>query len=470
MDHPSEHTIELYVLGAPLESSERRQVEEHLKGCKGCRELLESVSSYYADLQVDVLTHPPVRSGPSPNLPVQSRRWPAIFEPPFREAPLSRVPSAGALRRFVRLHPFVTGGGGLALLGGLAFLMLTFNLMPVRDLNIVTVIENQNQSTLDAYNRRGEKLWSLPVPRLSDYVHIEQTTSRTFLQVADLDGDGKNEVITSLPLTQEEAALGDYGDVLRILGPDRSVIRTIRPGETITCRGRSYPDDFRISGFSIGDFSGTGNDEIVVLMNHLHSPSVISRYDASGRRLGTYRHFGQLNMMGTRPIVSGAKNILVLIGASDNREGEYVAVVVGIDPSRITGDGESSYSGGFGLPHSAAESFYVWIRESGMARAFGSHMRLSNARPLPLKGEGGFRVGAVGVPDSISIYLEYIFRPDFSIAEVKSENQTKERFQMLASKGRVKGDFFDHYMKVVAGEVRYWDGDRWQSRLTPVLH
>ncbi len=219
----------------------------------------------------------------------------------------------------------------------------------------------------------------------------------------------------------------------------------------------------------IGDFSGNGKKEIVILSNHLHSPSIVSRYDAEGNRLGTYRHFGQLNIMGTKPIVSGKRQEVILFGASDAREGEYVAVVLGLDPSRITGDGESSYSGGFGLPHSGAEVSYIWIPPSGMASAYKSRVRLVSAKPLPLGNQMGFRIVAVGDPDSVSIYLEYIFRPDFTIVEVKSENQTKERFDMLASKGLVHGDFFDQYMKVVASQIHYWDGTAWRSSPTPVL-
>jgi len=139
------------------------------------------------------------------------------------------------------------------------------------------------------------------------------------------------------------------GEVLHVLNYDNTELLKIKPGETVMSRGRMYPDEFRIGGFSIGDFSGTGKMEIVVLMNHLHSPSIVSRYDAGGNRLGTYRHFGQLTLMGTKPIANGARRELVLYGGSDREEGDYAAVILGLDPSLITGDGESSFSGGFGL-------------------------------------------------------------------------------------------------------------------------
>ena len=465
MEHPSEHTIELYVLRAADEESGRKRIESHLKECAGCRALVDAASSFYAELQVDVLTRPAGVPSPSRNLALTSGRAPALFESPLREAPLSRVRPAGPVRRFVREHPFAAGGGGLALLGGFVLLMLTFDLMPARDLKLSTVIENQSANTLDAYNKVGAKLWSHPVPRLDEFIQSEKTTGRTFVQVADLNGDGLNEVITSLPLSPGD---GEEGDVLHVLNDDNTEFRKIRPGEAVMCRGRVYPDEFRIGGFSIGDFSGTGKMEIVVLANHLHSPSIVTRYDAGGNRLGTYRHFGQLSLMGTKPIADGARKELVLYGGSDRDEGNYSAVILGIDPSRITGDGESSYSGGFGLPHSAAELYYALVPPTEVAKAFGLHVQFSEAKAVQLQHEPGFRIMAKGWPESVPIYYEYIFRANFSVVEVKSSNETKTLFDRLAARGLVRGSFFDDYMKVVAGQIRYWDGHRWQVQPAPV--
>ena len=466
MEHPGEHSIELYVLRAPDGDSEREWIESHLKECVGCSALVDAASSFYAELQVDILTLPAGVPSSSLSLAVTSRRAPAIFESPFREAPLSLVRSGGPVRRFVRAHPFVAGGGGLALLGCLVVLMLTFDLMPARDPRLSSVIENRNSSTLDAYNRQGVKLWSHPVPRLNEFMQIEEGTGRTLVQVADLNGDGMNEVITSLPLSGGDVE--EDGEVLHVLNYDNTELLKIKPGETVMSRGRMYPDEFRIGGFSIGDFSGTGKMEIVVLMNHLHSPSIVSRYDAGGNRLGTYRHFGQLTLMGTKPIANGARRELVLYGGSDREEGDYAAVILGLDPALITGDGESSFSGGFGLPHSAAERYYALVPPTEVAKAFRSHVQFSGAKAVSLQHEPGFRIAAKAWPDSVSIYYEYIFRADFSIVEVKSSNETKVLFDRLAAKGIVSGGFFDDYMKVVAAEVRYWDGHRWQSRPTPV--
>jgi hypothetical protein len=421
--------------------------------------MAESASSYYADLQIDMLTRPAEFPDHSRHLPVRSPRSPAIFDPPFRDIPLSQIHPPGTIRRFIRAHPFVAGGGGLALLGGLAFLMLTFDLMPARDLALSTVIENPASSTLDAYNKEGEKLWSYPVQQLNDLMKTEVRTGQPFLQVADLYGDGKKEILTSLPFSQAEAP---YGDVLHVLNNENKEILTIKPAEAVMCRGRVYPGEFRISGFSVGDFSGTGHNEILILTNHLHSPSVVSRYDARGKRLGTYRHFGQILMMGTSPIRSGGKDEFILYGASDSDEGNLMQVVIGLDPSRIAGDGESSFSGGFGLPVSEAERYYAWIPRTIVAKEFGGLMRITQGRSVPLRNEPGFRIVATTEPDSIPAFFEYIFRADFRIVEVKSANQTKDLFDALAARGIVSGDFFDGYMKTLAGEIRYWDGHTWQ--------
>jgi len=467
MEHPSEHSIELHVLRAPDGESERERIEAHLKECAGCRAIVDAASSFYAELQVDILTRPAGVPSSSRSLAETSGRAAAIFESPFREAPLSQIRSRGPVRRFVRAHPFVAGGGGLVLAGGIVMLIMTFLRTPARDLNPIRVIENKFQSTLDAYNRVDEKLWSLPVAHLGKYVDQEEETGRKDVQLADLDGDGMNEIITSLPLDPGEV---EDGNVLHILNYRKADVLKIKPGETVVCRDRMYPDDFHIGGFSVGDFSGSGHMEILVLSNDLHSPSIVSRYDAGGKRLGTFRHFGQLRLMGVKPLIDGARKEFVLFGGSDREEGKFTAIILGLDPSLIVGDGESSFSGGFGLPHSAAERYYVHVPRTEVAKGFGAIVFFRGAKAVPLQDEPGFRIVAGGTPDSLNIYFEYIFRANFSIVEVKSENSTKQLFDRLATMGRVTGGFFDDYMKVVAGEVRYWDGHRWQVQPTPVRY
>ena len=462
MEHPSEHSIELYILRATDGESEREWIEAHVKVCAGCRALVDAASSFYEELQADILTHPAGVPSSSRSLEVTSRRTPAIFESPFREFPLSQVRSDGPLRRFVRAYPLVAGGGGLALLGGLVALMLTFDLMPATDPKVSTVIENQNSSTIDAYNREGAKLWSYPVQRLRAIMEREERNDSRYLQLADLDGDGTNEIITSFPLDPGET---EVGDMLHVLNYKKVELWKIKPGESVACRGRTYPDEFRVEAFSVGDFSGTGHKEIMVVSNDLHSPSIVSRYDASGKRLGTFRHFGQLRLMGTKPLTHGAGKEFVLFGGSDAEEGNFTAILLGLDPSRITGDGESSFSGGFGLPHSGAERHYIKIPQTKLAKVLGAHVFFHGAKEVPLQNEEGFRVVDGGSPDSLNLYFEYIFGANFGIVEVKSQNETKSQFDRLAAKGIMAGDFFDDYMKVVAGEVRYWDGNRWQ--ITP---
>jgi hypothetical protein len=466
MEHPGEHRIELYVLRAPLGERERLEIEFHLGECEGCRRLAESASSYYADLQIDILTRPAEFPDHSRHLPVRSARFPAIFDPPFRDIPLSQIHPPGTVRRFVRAHPFVAGGGGLALLGGLAFLMLTFDLMPARDLALSTVIANPASSTLDAYNKEGEKLWSYPVERLNDLMAAGQRTGQPFVQVADLYGDGRKEMLTALPSSPDGAP---YSEVLHIINNENKEILAIRPGEALTCRGRIYPGEFRITGFSVGDFSGSGRNEIIIVMGHLHSPTVVSLYDAGGSQIGTYKHFGQIRMMGTTPIDAGKGKEFVLYGMSDSKEGINMQVVIGLDPSRLIGDGESSYSGGFGLPVSGAERHYAWIPRTDVVKEYGGEMVIGGAKAVLLQHETGFRIETTAQPDSIPAYFEYIFRADFGIVEVKSANSTKNLYDRLAARGRVSGDFFDGYMKTVAGEIRYWDGHTWQPRPVEVL-
>jgi len=163
--------------------------------------------------------------------------------------------------------------------------------------------------------------------------------------------------------------------------------------------------------------------------------------------------------------------LIVLTGVSDRDEAEPEAVVVGLDPSAITGDAESSFSGGFHLPVSAAEVFYVRIPQSAIAKELGERVGLSVARLARLPGGvNGFSLNVTGSPRNPGLYLEYIFRPDFTIVEVKSANPTKAVFDTLKLRGQLTGGFYDEYLRTVGGEIRYWDGAAWQASAVPVRH
>jgi len=467
MEHPDEHTLELYVLGAREAESSRKKIESHLRTCAGCRDLVDRASAFYAALSAEAERADEPRPPSSTSLPARKRVG-AIFRSPLSDGLLWPVPRGGTLRRFVRAHPVLSGGGGLALMCGLGLAAATLIRPPARTTNVTQVIENRYESRLEAYDPAGVRLWTIPVPHLATYMAEEDALHKSFVEFADLDGDGLNEIIANLPMTAEEVVARN---AIHVYGVDRKERFALHVGEAVKYRERIYPDEFCVNTFCVGRFSPSGAEEIVVAANDLHSPSIVYRYDAGGRKLGSYRHFGQIKMMTPNLVTADGQPRIVLTGVTDRDESKSAAVIVGLDPSRITGDAESSFSGGFNLPVSTAEVFYVRVPQSAVAKELGEPVSLSGARMARLQGGViGFSVNVTSTATSGRLYLEYIFRPDFTVLEVKSANPTRAVFDTLKERGVVAGKFYDDYLKNVAGDLRYWDGAVWQALAVPVRH
>jgi len=467
MEHPSEHTLELYVLGARETEASRKKIESHLRVCAGCREIVDSASAFYAALSVEAGAGRETQPASSSSLPVR-RGVAEIFRPPFADGPLRPVPRGGALRRFVRAHPVASAGGGLGLVCGVALAATSLLSPRVREANITQVIENRYESRLEAYGPTGAQLWTIPVPHLATHMAEEDALHKSFVEFADLDGDGLNEVVANLPMTPDEIVARN---AIHVFGADRKERFTIRVGEAVRYRERIYPDEFCINEFSVVKPPSSAGEEIVVAANDLHSPSIVYRYDGHGRKLGTYRHFGQIKMM-TPPVTTpDGRSLIVLTGVTDRDESQAAAVIVGLDPSLINGDAESSFSGGFSLPVSRAEVFYVRVPQTEVAKELGEPVTLTGARMVRLPGGmSGFSVNVVNSAAGGTLYLEYIFRPDFTVVEVKSANPTKAVFDTLRQRGMVRGRFYDDYLRSVAGNLRYWDGAVWLPSAAPVRH
>jgi len=465
MEHPDEHTLELYVLGAREAEAPRKKIEAHLRLCAGCRDIVDRVSAFYADLSAEaghaeetraVEASHPARRGAADN-----------FRYPASDALLWPVPRGGALRRFIRAHPVVSAGGGFAAVCGLAFAASTLTGPTARETNVTQVIENRYESRIEAYSATGVRLWTIPVPHLATYMAAEDALQSSFVQIADLEGDGMNEVIANLPMDAEEVAAKN---TIHVFGADRREKFAIRVGEAVRYRDRIYPDEFCINEFCVVKSPSSGADEIVVAANDSHSPSIVYRYGAHGKKLGSYRHFGQVRMMTPQIAAADGRPLIVLTGLTDRDESRTAAIIVGLDPSQIVGDGESSFSGGFNLPVSRAEVFYIRVPQTAVAKELREPVALAAARPARLpKGIIGFSVNVVSSAAG-ALYMEYIFRPDFTVLEVKSGNATQAVFDTLKQRGVVTGRFYDDYLKTVAGELRYWDGTAWQASPVDVRH
>jgi hypothetical protein len=464
MNHPEEHIIELYVLGAQEIDAQREEITAHLSVCLGCREVATEIESFYRELQLEQVTSPDDAPAKSLSLVKANSDSAVIFERPQRSIPTRPTVRVGRIRWLMRTYPLATGTGGMALTAAAIIVLLSLFKQSASETNPSYVYPNEAQSKLEAFNSKDQKLWEMPILNLHEYVEEQRRTGDVDTKVLDVNGDGKNEILTRLPLARQPV---NSRDVLHILNYDKSSLRDIRIGEPVQYGDRLYPSDFTLSSFACDDFLPGKRRSILIAANNSHSPSIIYHYDGDGNAIGTYRHFGHL--LSIIEINIEGKKAVAVLGLSDKNENEEAQpVIVVLDPKMIKGDYESSFAGGFGYPISPAELYYVMIPRSDLARLLGTPVRLRQPATVDLPKGRGLSVVDYGNESNDVPVFQYIFDSDMTVKEVKSANYTKQAFDRFANEGRLHGDFYRDYLRALARDVRYWTGSHWATKAQPV--
>ena len=462
MTHIDEHILELYVLGAEEVTSQKESIRAHLSVCAGCREMADRMRNFYATAAED-----PRVDEVSPSSALRKRGKPRVpVVEPFHSMTVQQRPSWVVRSfRFVRTHPRSTAMASVTVV---ALLALSWNerfLGGHHGNNPVDCREDFESGIVEIRGTESEPLWSLSVPELGDYRKTIQDGLKP-VQFADLDHDGQNEVVTHF------ARIGGYetaSNRVLVFRADRSLFSDIRVGDVLTYKGRLYPSDYHIDGCVIGDFARNGEQEIVVLANHNHSPSIVQRLSPDGRILGEYRHFGHLHYL-TR-IETAGRPYLLAFGHNDRDESTHpLAVIVVLDPTRLTGNGEASHTRGFGSAASEAEVYYINIPQSELSVRAGREIVLRYPRIVGLGLNQGFRVNAYGSVSEALPVFEYNFGDELQVLEVKSSNGTRLMFDQYGPASDLPGPFYDEYLKHLARSVRYWSGSSWTTGPIPVQH
>lgn len=337
MQHIEEHILELFVLQAKEVQDRREDIQDHLNRCHGCRTLAEAIASFYHDAETELMLEPQVPQGTEQKALVKvnsalARLYGedrvAIYRPPL--TPVQRF------RAFARRHPVAMGGGSFAVVAAVAaILSLLFTSSP-RDKNPSYVRLNPTQNTFEVYNRNDERLWQLPMQEASFFSANELGGHICYSRVADLNGDGKNEVITVIPF---HGSGHEQNGFLRIYAPDEKLLREVELGEPVHFLGVEYAAYFRAHSLLVDDLAGNGTKEILAVAVNMHSPCVVSRFDAQGNLVGEYWHFGYVGAIYAMDLDNDGKKEIVCCGMNDangNVTGRYGVIVV-LDPSKIVG-------------------------------------------------------------------------------------------------------------------------------------
>ncbi|MBI5473551.1 MAG: hypothetical protein HY961_14525 [Ignavibacteriae bacterium] len=459
MNHIDEHTLELYVLGSAKVAERRQGIESHLVQCFGCRETVERMSAFYKEVNAELAEYPTAAESQSQALMEIQRRVPKPREPDLPAVPLRPVTRLQRFQYFVRRHPVMSGGGTFAALAGLAMLFSTTTTFFKEDNNPHLINYNVPEKRIEILNRKYEKLWSFPSESVERIKGDYALGLRQEIAVYDLDGDGKNDVLSTRAIPEDQSRM-DHP--FRVFDASGNIKQKYSFAGEIHYLQRTYSDRWSATLFVI-DSSNRTNPSLIVAWGGGRSPGVITRLNRKLEIVGEYWHFGMIAGMRLVDLNDDGKPELVFSGqneALDSVRGEFPAFAI-LDPSKIVGRGMSSTTPGFAMPESQAELSYVGLPVSSISVTLDVHETVKGITNVGARLFSCWVEGAVY--ENLPVSFEYIFSRDLRVVEVKSANGTDAVHRLLVNEGKLSGKLDAAYRENLKNGVRYWDGKEWRK-------
>jgi hypothetical protein len=471
MEHIDEYNLELYVLNDMQIEAMRDKIEEHLLECYGCRALVDEMNTYYKELEIELQRKPE----PIPSIETAIvRRHTNLTQFYKRPLPPIQYPSNTPFAKifyFARRHPMVVSAGGFAAIAALGWFMndAIRNLSTekiVEETNPVNYIYNTGSNFIEVVDSKNKRLWNLATgcPDLNVEKDREQTGHYYRTKLEDLNGEGKNELVTILPLMGEKR-----NNLIRIFAFDGKLIASRDFDTKVAYKGNSYKSDYALGNLIVDSFSSNKHKEIFVTTQVEQSLSSLTRIDIQGRTIGEYWHYGTVNASVLNAYQS-SKKYIILCGKNDVQENtsNSFPIIIILDPVKIIGKSESSVSPGFGFDRSAAELYCIRLLPSdGTSEQNGDYY------------VDYFDEGMGGDKDALSFWIksirsdasiryEYIFSRDMKLLNIKSPMGLNKSNERLANKGSSVHKAVTLDQQNLKNGVRYWDGKEWRKEWTKV--
>jgi len=469
MHHIDEHTLELYVLNAKEVAERRQEIEDHLAECHGCRQLVEEMTAFHTELKEELKEVPSFESSNETAL-VRRNISPVPFydtyAPPAVYRPTTFV---GKFFYFVRRHPIAAGTGSFVTFGVVAAALFLTVLRPANQSNPTCWQYNVTSSTIDVYDDHYTLLWQIPSPDVTqEDIDQQGNVCRTIL--ADLDGDGINELITTHRLAGDQQASANQGTKLRAIDVSaRKEIWAIPFVDTVKYLNRPYSPYYSTFSILFAEIEGHGEKEILVSAQNVgRSPSFIARVDSKGRILGQYWHFGAISSLYAVDVDGDGCNEIIACGENnthDTTQSEFPMVAV-LDPKKIIGKTRSSICTGFDLPPSDAEIDYIKFPDADINVAL-KQKSVTNFMLFDGLDVLQFHVSSE-LPDGTRWHFHYYFSRQMIPLYVKSENGADRVHAQLRDEGKVTGTIDNAYLENLKDGIRYWDGREWRKEVVRV--
>lgn len=467
MKHIDEHILELYILRDEKTLLKKSSIEKHLRECAGCRELAEKMLIHYNDVEQELQNPLPPRNDVTsivrihettpelwhkPNLSVPAK-WSFVEQ----LTPVALQMFWLSVGRMISQRPVASTVGTIALLGFIV-LIRNFNIdEPIKDDHPQYARYSLN-SKLEVYNKENDLLWELPGSNLVALQQREVRCKYSTTEVVDLNGDGKNEILTIAALGQETKSYS-----LNALNSHGTIYKSFSiTDKRIHFRQLDYNTAFTIDGFNV--FRNSKNDlNIFILASNGRSPSVIMRLDSSFNVIGRYWHYGAITGMTIKMEPITHKILLIVTGVNDVQDMDTngFPVLILLDPDKLNGEVESTATTGFGFGESICELNYVQFPKTDMETALNVR---TTAFINDIINNSHFSIVVEGNRNEENTFsFEYIFSlNNINIQEVKFNAPTEMTHRKLFKENKINSKFDENYLEDLKRNVNYWDGIQWQ--------
>ena len=363
--------------------------------------------------------------------------------------------------RFIRVYP-LRSASVVALVAAALVILVTLR-KPVIDYNPAYAEVKDN--VLAVYNKGGEKLWTKPAAGTPDYTQSTGSNNRyrrPFL-IADVDGDGTNEVITDLyneTMEMTTNSLTCYSDNGIERWKYTPTFKLEGIGSTSATATRSVIFDFTLFAASKSETPKL----YVVVCDPTFSPSCIIQVDPKTlSEEQRYWHTGGINKIFVHDVNNDGKPELLIAGINDAVDMVFFA---GIDPENGIEGKSSTMSEQLQSMPSIQEMFYcvlppVEFYEKLSVTKFNT---LWTLQPLSY-GENVIDVETNEIPYNIYHNAEggihYIFDKTLTVRSVSaSSNFEKIYNNYRESKDRSMEPLNQEYFQKLKKNVRWWDGNK----------
>lgn len=478
MKHIDEHTLELFVLDAEEIQGIKRSISKHLAQCAGCRETHRCLIKIYADVDAALLENKeldinrnekivPLSESLEPwNKPIHAME--KMHSGDIKSLDKTELPVLHKIINFFwRKHPVAGSSAFIALL----MLIMLALFYPTRSKKSPSYYYyNSDLNSLDIYSIANKLLWTLPVSNLTDARQDEEFTNISYTLIADLNNDGKNEVLTSLLVGNETqpAALEMYNSVGKLIGKFDFPVTNIKfrgtEYSTPLGAGNIFDDSMQDGSVNLFAASCVGG-----YLGPNRSPSVLWRLNDELHPIGEYWHYGTFRAYLLNKTENKERKI-ALVGSDDLKDmsGNAFVFLAILSPTKLVGSGESSHTRGFGFKSSPAELYYVKFPKTDLDKALG----IMPGSMIPwISKDSTFYVRVHGDMGSQNAFgFDYIFDSrNMKVLQVKFIGPTEQTYAKLKTEGKLHGTFDKEYLENLKNSVEYWTGEKWVRQPTKII-